>query len=100
MIMTRNGGGGVLIVGCQVCGESKVLAGAPDGDGVARIHWSCRRCGTGQVLQLEVTNDATGCDPRNILGGFALVGEDRDESGFGLVSGNVGGLFRDLAGRP
>jgi hypothetical protein len=57
----------MLIVGCQICGESKVLAGTPDKDGVARVHWTCSRCGTGQVLWLDVSNDATGGGSRRIL---------------------------------
>lgn len=65
----------MLIVGCQTCGETKVLAGAPDMDGVARVTWTCSRCGTGQVLQLDVGMDARVGDLRKILGGLAL-GED------------------------
>jgi ribosomal protein S27AE len=72
----------MLIVGCHVCGESKVLAGTPDRDGVARIHWTCPRCGTGQVMQLDVSSDARGGDLRRILGGLALIENDtRDEAG-------------------
>lgn len=73
----------MLIVGCQICGESKVLAGSPDNDGVARIHWTCSRCGTGQVLQLEVAGDARGGDLHRILGGLALVQNEQDEAGLG-----------------
>lgn len=29
----------MLIVGCQVCGGIKVLAGSSDVDGVARVRW-------------------------------------------------------------
>lgn len=47
---------GVLIVGCQVCGEIKVLAGSSDVDGVARVRWFCEKCGAGQVLQLVSTD--------------------------------------------
>ena len=50
----------MLIVTCQVCGDSKVLAGAPDGDGLARTCWICPCCGSGQVVQLEVPTDARG----------------------------------------
>lgn len=64
----------MLIVGCQTCGEAKVLAGTPDGDGVARVRWTCMKCGTGQVLQLEVASDARSGDLRKILGGLALGG--------------------------
>ena len=66
----------LLIVGCQVCGEIKVLAGTPDFDGVARVKWSCRKCGAGQVLQLQVSTDASGKDLRRIVGGFSLPEED------------------------
>ena len=31
----------MLIVACQVCGESKIIAGTPDGDGMARATWIC-----------------------------------------------------------
>ena len=48
----------MLIAACQVCGDSKVLAGAPDGDGLARTCWICLSCGSGQAVQLEVTSDA------------------------------------------
>ncbi|MDR0649314.1 MAG: alcohol dehydrogenase [Synergistaceae bacterium] len=89
----------MLIVGCQVCGESKVLAGDPDGDGVARIHWSCRHCGTGQVLQLEVASDAAGCDLRSLLGGLAAAEEDLEEAGFVPAPEKIGGLFGGLTGQ-
>lgn len=69
----------MLIVGCQVCGEIKVLAGTPDLDGVARVKWSCGKCGAGQVLQLQVSTDASGGDLRRILGGFSLPEEDYGE---------------------
>ena len=62
----------MLIVGCQTCGEAKVLAGTPDRDGVARVNWTCPKCGTGQILQLDVSNDARNGDLRKILGGLAL----------------------------
>lgn len=69
----------MLIVGCQTCGDAKVLAGTPDADGVARVNWTCPRCGTGQVLQLEVSNDARDGDLRKILGGLALVEKEPGE---------------------
>jgi ribosomal protein S27AE len=62
----------MLIVGCQSCGEAKILAGTPDKDGVARMNWSCPRCGAGQVLQLEVASRARMNDLHGILGGLAL----------------------------
>lgn len=74
----------MLIVGCQTCGEAKVLAGTPDSDGVARVQWTCCRCGTGQVLQLEVATDARGGDLRKILGGMALLEKDRSVFEAGL----------------
>lgn len=74
----------MLIVGCQTCGETKVLAGAPDMDGVARVTWTCGRCGTGQVLQLDVGMDARVGDLRKILGGLALGEEDQSDMFEGL----------------
>jgi hypothetical protein len=50
----------MLIVTCQVCGECKILAGAPDEDGLARTCWICPNCGSGQVVQLEVPADNPG----------------------------------------
>ena len=66
----------MLIVGCQVCGEIKVLAGSSDVDGVARVRWFCEKCGAGQVLQLKVSTDVSGRDLRRIVGGFSLPEED------------------------
>jgi hypothetical protein len=66
----------MLIVACQVCGEMRILAGAPDSDGVARTSWNCPRCGAGQVLQLAVAGDARGGDLRRILGGLSVRRED------------------------
>lgn len=63
----------MLIVGCQTCGDAKILAGTPDLDGVARVTWTCPRCGTGQVLQLDVSVDVRTSDLRKILGGLALA---------------------------
>lgn len=70
----------MLIVGCQTCGDAKILAGTPDVDGVARVNWTCPRCGTGQVLQLDVSMDARGGDLRRILGGLALAEKEQFES--------------------
>jgi len=61
----------MLIVACQVCGDCKVLAGAPDGDGVARTCWMCLACGSGQAVQLEVPTDARG-DLGNIVLGMKM----------------------------
>ncbi len=76
----------MLIVGCQTCGEAKVLAGTPDRDGVARVKWTCSKCGTGQVLQLEMALDARNGDLRKILGGLAL-GTPQDVTSHGVVDG-------------
>ncbi len=76
----------MLIVGCQTCGEAKVLAGTPDRDGVARVKWTCSKCGTGQVLQLEMAVDARNGDLRKILGGLAL-GEPQDVGGHAAGDG-------------
>ncbi len=62
----------MLIVQCQNCNEMKVLAGAPDADGVARVSWVCPLCGAGQVSQLAVSGDARGQDLRKILGGMQI----------------------------
>ena len=66
----------MLIVACQSCSETNILAGSPDSDGVARATWSCPYCGTGQVIQLAVSNDAAGGDLRNMLAGFALASSE------------------------
>ena len=70
----------MLIVGCQSCGEAKILAGTPDHDGVARMNWTCPRCGAGQVLQLEVSSGLRTSDLHSVLGGMAL----REESSPGI----------------
>jgi len=62
----------MLIVTCQICGECKVLAGAPDGDGLARTCWICSCCGSGQVVQLEVPTDARS-DLCSIVLGMTMV---------------------------
>lgn len=72
----------MLIVGCQVCGEIKVLAGSSDVDGVARVRWFCEKCGAGQVLQLKVSTDVSGRDLRRIVGGFSLPEEEYFEQEF------------------
>jgi len=61
----------MLIVTCQICGDCKVLAGAPDGDGLARTCWICSCCGSGQVVQLEVPTDARS-DLRGIVLGMKM----------------------------
>ena len=63
----------MLIVDCQRCGQTKILPGTPDPDGIARTTWTCPRCGAGQILQLPVASDARGKDLREILGGLALL---------------------------
>ncbi|HCA41493.1 MAG TPA: alcohol dehydrogenase [Aminobacterium sp.] len=62
----------MLIVACQICGETKVLAGTPDSDGIARAMWICPRCGTGQILQLQVSADARKSDLRKIIHGLSF----------------------------
>ncbi len=62
----------MLIVACQVCAETKVIAGTPDIDGMARAMWICPVCGTGQLLQLPVSADARKADLRTIVRGMAL----------------------------
>ena len=70
----------MLIVACQICGESMVIAGTPDCDGMARVNWICPRCGTGQVVQLSVTSDARKTDLRQIVCGMALPSSARNGS--------------------
>lgn len=86
----------MLIVGCKTCGETKILAGTPDSDGVARVNWTCPRCGTGQVLQLEVSNDARSGDLRKILGGLALLENKSNSRGIPEELGDVD--ISDLSG--
>ncbi|MDR3164643.1 MAG: alcohol dehydrogenase [Synergistaceae bacterium] len=75
----------MLIVGCQSCGEAKILAGTPDGDGIARMNWTCPHCGAGQVLQLKVSPMARAADLHSILGGMPLGGNGI--SGMGELEG-------------
>lgn len=70
----------MLIVACQICGESMVIAGTPDSDGMARATWTCPRCGTGQVVQLSVSSDARKSDLRAIVCGMALASTVRNDS--------------------
>ena len=84
----------MLIVGCQSCGEAKILAGTPDGDGIARMNWTCPHCGAGQVLQLEVSPTARAADLHSILGGMALRGNR-----FSGVNGELEGLIANGFGR-
>lgn len=69
----------MLIVACQVCGESKVIAGTPDEDGMARAMWICPMCGTGQVVQLPVSSDARKGDLRAIVCGMALASSSAEK---------------------
>lgn len=66
----------VLVVACQVCGEFLILSGTPDSDGVARTHWICSSCGTGQILQMPVSVDARGMELGKIVGGMAFSAPD------------------------
>ncbi|EHM10263.1 hypothetical protein TheveDRAFT_1139 [Thermanaerovibrio velox DSM 12556] len=63
---------GVLIVGCQNCGRIMVLAGASDPSGSARVAFTCRSCGAGQVLQLNVSSSAEGRDLKEMVLGMAI----------------------------
>jgi len=60
----------LLIVACQICGNTRILSGFPDSDGMARATWTCSRCGTGQLLQIPVSSDATGTDLKKIVNGL------------------------------
>jgi len=82
----------MLIVGCQSCGEAKVLAGTPDMDGVARMNWTCPRCGAGQVLQLEVVSGIRQSDLHSILGGMPLRKTAIEAIGDELRDARAGGF--------
>ncbi len=62
----------MFIVGCQKCGEIKVIAGNPDLSGTTRVMWTCSHCGAGQVLELALNRDARRGDLHKIICGFAL----------------------------
>ncbi|MDR3254721.1 MAG: alcohol dehydrogenase [Synergistaceae bacterium] len=89
----------MLIVGCQNCGESKVLADAPDSDGVARVKWTCPHCGTGQVLQLDVSEEVLGGGARRALSSFALMEFDEDD-GTGKAFSGANGPLGFFGGAP
>jgi ribosomal protein S27AE len=84
----------MLIVGCQSCGEAKILAGTPDGDGIARMNWTCPHCGAGQVLQLEISPSVRAADLHSILGGMPLRGH-----GISGMEGELEGLGANGFGR-
>lgn len=63
----------MLILACRKCGELKVLAGAPDPNGTARVMWTCSKCGMGQLLELSISKDARRGDLRSVVGGLALA---------------------------
>ena len=70
----------MLIVACQVCGETKVIAGTPDNDGMARTMWICPVCGTGQIVELSVSSDVRGMDLRAIVCGMSLAAHEGVEA--------------------
>ncbi|KEJ92497.1 alcohol dehydrogenase [Synergistes jonesii] len=63
----------MYIVACQKCSELKILAGTPDEGGVARVMWTCGKCGAGQLMEIPISKDARRGDLRNIIGGLALA---------------------------
>lgn len=63
----------MLIVACQKCGEVKVIAGSPGQGGLARVIWTCGKCGAGQIVELSISKDARRGDLRKIIGGLALA---------------------------
>lgn len=75
----------MLIVACQKCGETKVIAGSPNADGTARAVWTCKRCGSGQILELSISKDARRGDLRKIVGGMALAGSSAAFCGSGMA---------------
>jgi hypothetical protein len=64
----------MLIVACQICGETVILPGTPDSDGVARVSWTCKACGVSQVLELNVSSDGR-ANLRKIVGGMSFCEE-------------------------
>lgn len=68
----------MLIVSCQACGETAILPGTPDVDGIARIVFSCPYCGTSQVLQLQVAGDGRG-NLGKIVGGMSFSVKQKEE---------------------
>ncbi|HAA47894.1 MAG TPA: alcohol dehydrogenase [Synergistaceae bacterium] len=64
----------MLIVACQMCGETVILPGTPDSDGIARVSWTCKSCGVSQVLQLSVSSDGR-ANLRKIVGGMSFCEE-------------------------
>ncbi len=72
----ERGSTNVIIVACQLCGEMKVLAGAPDADGLARVSWICPCCGAGQIVQIPISLDARGTSLRGICGGLSVITEE------------------------
>jgi hypothetical protein len=71
----------MVIAECEICGETKVLAGTPDIDGVARVNWTCCRCGTGQVLQIKIVEESKAVDPSGLLGRLPQCRRKCDGSG-------------------
>ncbi len=60
----------MLIVACQVCGQTGILRGSPEKDGMVRTSWICNHCGTGQVVQVPVSSDARSSNLRDIVLGL------------------------------
>lgn len=76
----------MLIVACQNCGEVKVIAGSPAISGFARAVWTCRKCGTGQIMALSISKDARRGDLRKIIGGLALAQQVQPQDGAGALA--------------
>ncbi len=62
----------MLIVECEVCKEIQILPGSPDYDGIARVKWVCKFCGTSQIAVLPVVTDGRG-DLRKIVRGLCFT---------------------------
>lgn len=62
----------MIIVACQVCGQTGILRGTPENDGMVRTSWTCRHCGAGQVIQVPVSTDAQNSDLKKIILGLPV----------------------------
>ncbi|MDR3355499.1 MAG: alcohol dehydrogenase [Synergistaceae bacterium] len=76
----------MVIAECEICGETKVLAGTPDRDGVTRLNWTCSRCGTGQVLQVKISGEQGAGDLHSVLGNL-MQWRRKDGGEGGIVPG-------------
>lgn len=83
----------MLILACQKCGEVKVVAGAPDASGGARVMWTCNHCGTGQILELVLGRDTRRGDLNKIVKGLVFGRYPKSKVSFM----NTADFFKDEA---